>query len=398
MKTAKFALLGFLFSALNMLSIPVQAQPVQSQFSGNILLVNGQPTEITGFDYFATRGKEFVTEYGVCQCVFNSIVGHHFPPCQPISQFDISPSRIAYDMQQIASTHANTIRTYGNVNATLLNAANNNGLKVLDGLELPWSADYSLSSVTGPLTATILTHVNTYKNHPAILGWVMGNETEQHLNCPPSPQSCAPQQTAFFNYLNSLAQSIKTADPNHIVGPVIAWDQNFITQLEAQPNIDFIGANTFGYSTNGFSAGVLTAVTQKGYFISEYTTDRIRHNDLRNNFNNFVEDERTRANLVYRLAKQIRKTVAGNYNGGTGRLVGGLYEAYTDGPSKSANGSWDDACYHGVDQDGWEYYNGMDNYEDREFLGAFVAAPTTANPDAVAPLETANKLSQIWAP
>jgi len=366
------------------------------EFVGNKLIVNEQPFEIKGVVYSGFRGKEFPAWFSntpaVCKCDLEDYNNPDYPFFCEANKgaYDISNDRIKYDLAKIASFNANTIRTYSEIEKSpsiFFDEADKNGLKVIVGLTLPWGIDYSNPSETQPWTVKVLDYVKLYKNHPAVLVWNLGNEVAANL-----PNVSA--QDAFFNYVTQLAAQVKVTDPNHPVGTTIIYNSNFVSKLEAKQAIDYIAVNVFNYDANGFGPGALDFVTQKGYIITEYATDSVNHDDVSKDFNNFIYDQTTQADRLELLANQISGKVVNNYKIGSGRLIGGTVEAYVDQPWK--NDGWWDACYYGIDQDGWHYFNGMDGYEDREFLGLTYVDSSSINGYAVVEKEAAVRLRNVW--
>jgi hypothetical protein len=100
----------------------------------------------------------------------------------------------------------------------------------------------------------VMKAVQTYKNHPALLIWGLGNEMEG----PTSDGS----DLRVWKELNVLAGMIKKEDPNHPVMTVIAnvGGVKIKNLLAYCPNIDILGVNAYGGG-----AGVGKALAAQGW-------------------------------------------------------------------------------------------------------------------------------------
>ncbi|MDD5131537.1 MAG: glycoside hydrolase family 2 TIM barrel-domain containing protein [bacterium] len=155
----------------------------------------------------------------------------------------------------------------------VLDEAYRNGLKVImvvDGLNCN--------------TALAQKIINTYKDHPALLFWSIGNEFNYNFN---------DQQTYMWRYasfeaacqaVNDLAGWIKANDPNHPVAvclgePHYPSYEHYKAGVGLLPNIDLIGLNLYkGKSFDPFYEMYADTVTcNKPYYFSEYGVDAWRY-------------------------------------------------------------------------------------------------------------------------
>jgi hypothetical protein len=131
------------------------------------------------------RGKELYVDgrrYEVKSVGYQAV-----PIGQPISREIVvsiytDPVILARDMAILRGMHVNTIRTWSQVpDATLLEACYNAGvepIRVVLGFWMPTdgSLDFSNPAVISAIKEEFRAYVSQFKNHPAVLGWGMGNE------------------------------------------------------------------------------------------------------------------------------------------------------------------------------------------------------------------------------
>ncbi|MBU4488992.1 MAG: PKD domain-containing protein [Candidatus Omnitrophica bacterium] len=84
------------------------------------------------------------------------------------------------DFAYLRNMGCNTIRTWGKVtNRAFLDASYNNGTSpvyVIMGIWLDYTKDYSIPENRRQAIAEFAQYVQTYKDHPAVLAWAIGNE------------------------------------------------------------------------------------------------------------------------------------------------------------------------------------------------------------------------------
>jgi len=174
--------------------------------SARKLLVNGQAFSVQGVNY---------SPVPVGQTVENPSAN-----CSgPYHWWTDRPTYVA-DFPLIQKLGANTIRTFdlmnsGQTSASVLQAldqAQANHLYVVMGYFVQTFTGYDLSNAANQaqIQSELLASVNAYKNHAAVLMWMIGNE--QNLN--------NGNNTTWYGFLNTLAGMVKSADPNHPVGTV----------------------------------------------------------------------------------------------------------------------------------------------------------------------------------
>ncbi|MBJ7881749.1 glycoside hydrolase family 2 TIM barrel-domain containing protein [Gelidibacter salicanalis] len=143
----------------------------------------------------------------------------------------------------LADIGGNTIRVYDFDNIeTLLDEAHQNNLAVIVDIPLSKYTDgdnfYSDQKQINQYRKTIKNLVNTYKNHPALLFWNLGNELDYPLVL---------LKNDFIDTFNEFIDLIHTIDPNHPVGTSIIPSKTQTLSIHLHsPQLDFIGYNAFG--------------------------------------------------------------------------------------------------------------------------------------------------------
>ena len=122
----------------------------------------------------------------------------------------------------------------------MLDRAQRNGLKVAMGIEVGnerHGFDYDDPAAVTAQLARIGAEVNLYKDHPAVLMWVVGNELNLHYSNP-----------NVWNAVGGIADMIHAEDPNHPVMTTLAgFDRTLIDLLKARaPSLDLIGIQLYG--------------------------------------------------------------------------------------------------------------------------------------------------------
>lgn len=143
------------------------------------------------------------------------------------------------NLETLASLGGNTIRTWheGGLD-TLLDKAHSLGLMVMPGIYFGRERegfDYNDSTSIELQRKRVIQVVEQHKNHPALLAWALGNETELNAS-----------NLKLWDEINELALIIKKMDPNH---PVTSVTTPMSSSLEAIadrcPDLDFLSFNIF---------------------------------------------------------------------------------------------------------------------------------------------------------
>lgn len=165
------------------LCAPLPALAHSVQVSGKSLLVDGRPFIVRGIHYGPWRpgtgpGK-----------------GYPYP----------SPENVEEDLRIIRGLNVNTILVY-NPPGYVLDLADRYGLKVLYCFDLQWMPQSEQATTLE--RAGVLRAVEDYRQKPALLGWVLGNEVPPNAIALRGPGS-------IENSLASLYHAVKAEDPDH---------------------------------------------------------------------------------------------------------------------------------------------------------------------------------------
>lgn len=149
-------------------------------------------------------------------------------PAEPLTR-----ARLRFHFNRIRQMGANTIRRYGETEDTpaILNAARDAGLMVMMGFWLDHDVDYLRDQRRLDLyRSRVRDYVLRHRNHPAVLVWVLGNETWGLLKTEfPERQELFARRAAYYKFVESLAQMVKRIDPNH---PVMTVDEHIPDDLD----------------------------------------------------------------------------------------------------------------------------------------------------------------------
>lgn len=147
--------------------------------------------------------------------------------------------------EALAARGGNALRTWrpGRTLASghaLLDRAQRNGLFVALGLELRGERhgfDFNDPAAVAIEVARLRAEVTKYKDHPALLMWVVGNELNLEASNP-----------KVWEAVDDIAEMIHDVDPNHPVMTTLAGiDRPLIEQLKARADsLDLIGIQIYG--------------------------------------------------------------------------------------------------------------------------------------------------------
>lgn len=234
-----------LFVGLVLLSCAGRADvKIGSSDEGACLLVDGKP--------FWVKGVTFTIRYN---------------PDKP----DLQEAALA----DLKAMGGNTIRTWGTGEETqqLLDAANRQGLKVLLGLWLEHGrsgneGDGSLNYKENKQRMDaqcehVLNEVKKFKDHPALLGWGLGNEVILNI-------ATEEEKVAYAKYLDEVCRKIKKIDPAHPVISVSAWTISVPYWEKYAPSLDAYGINAYGPAAGAIPNGLAEHGAKKPYFVTEF--------------------------------------------------------------------------------------------------------------------------------
>jgi hypothetical protein len=148
-------------------------------------------------------------------------------------------------LDELAARGGNAVRTWrvdsdpAQMQAFLDNAQRL-GLKVAVGIEVGnerHGFDYDDEAAVAAQLARIRGEVEAWKDHPAVLMWVAGNELNLHYS-----------NQKVWNAIGGIADMIHEVDPNHPVMTTLAgFDRPLIEQIKARAgSLDLIGIQLYG--------------------------------------------------------------------------------------------------------------------------------------------------------
>lgn len=143
---------------------------------------------------------------------------------------------------EIAASHGgNTVRTYHTYKLdSLLNLATRLNLTVAVGLELPKMRNkniYNQSEQAEEARKKVVETINNYKDHPAVLCWVLGNEVNLLHE----------SDKEYWEWTETTIQAIHKADSTHpVMVCVNEMRKNYEMVAEYAPSLDILGVNVFG--------------------------------------------------------------------------------------------------------------------------------------------------------
>lgn len=148
---------------------------------------------------------------------------------------------VGIDLATVAERGGNSVRTWGIEAAqSTLDQAQEHGLTVAMGLPVAaerFGFDYDDSASIETQRANVREAVYQYRDHPALLAWILGNELDMSYTNP-----------RVYNEINELSKLVHSLDPNHLTTTTItALDRETVELVrERAPDLDFISIQAYG--------------------------------------------------------------------------------------------------------------------------------------------------------
>ncbi len=152
-------------------------------------------------------------------------------------------------IEKLGEHGANSFRTWRAENGQqsgqqILDRAQKSGLKVLMGLELipeRRGFNYDDPSVVAGQFARVKAEILKYKDHPALLGWIIGNELNLQAKNP-----------KVWDAVDEVAKFIHQADPSHPAATATAGiSRSVVEQIKSRASaIDFLCVQFYGDIVN----------------------------------------------------------------------------------------------------------------------------------------------------
>lgn len=174
------------------------------------------------------------------------------------------------DIEAFAAHGGNSIRNWSTTGeyqdvTELLDAAHANGITVALCLSLHaerWGFDYNDDVAVAAQLAYMREEVLKYRDHPALLVWIIGNELNHSYTNP-----------KVFDAINDVAAMIHELDPNHPTTTALAgFDANVVAEIETRaPALDFLSFQTYG-SLFGLPGDVAASGFDSPFMVTEWGT------------------------------------------------------------------------------------------------------------------------------
>jgi hypothetical protein len=248
------------------------------------------------------------------------------------------------DGQLMRAIGVNTVRIYrvgknpDEVKAVLDDLYHKFGIRALIGDYLGfWNwppPNYADEIFKNKVRTQFLEMVKIYKDHPAVLMWVLGNENNysfdrnvQHwssdaIDALPDPEAQRREKARlYYSFINDLARDIKKIDPKHPVVMGVGEVASLDLAKEVCPNVDAIGM--IAYRGPGFG-NLFRQVKQKfdlPVVMTEWGAD---------SFNAFTKepDEDAQADFLKFQWRDIERNASPKK--GAGNCLGGTLFEWTD--------------------------------------------------------------------
>ena len=174
------------------------------------------------------------------------------------------------DIERFAGHGGNSIRTWTTKSddqdtGELLDAAHAHGVTVALGLSMTAERhgfDYDDADAVAAQLARIRDEVLKYKDHPALLFWLVGNELNKSYTNP-----------SVWDAVDDVAKMIHELDPNHpVTTPLADFRPDVIAEIQARaPAIDFISFQVYG-GLFGLPDGIADIGFDGPFMVTEWGT------------------------------------------------------------------------------------------------------------------------------
>jgi hypothetical protein len=183
--------------------------------------------------------------------------------------WSIYPDNYGKDFALLRAMGANTIKLYKPPTQTeAMDTAYLNGIYVIMDYSISWSANVSDPTTRENIKSGFLDMVNTWKDHPAVLMWNLGNEMNAHVS----------SLSDWYSLVNECAQAVHSVDPNH---PVTAACQDVTGGIEGQigiydslvPHMDIWSVQIYRGNSFGGLFATFAGKSSKPLLLTEFGCD-----------------------------------------------------------------------------------------------------------------------------
>jgi len=175
----------------------------------------------------------------------------------PKGSKDLSFDSLDQDLALMVQAGINTIRVYAPIdNKDVLDKIHDAGLKVVIGFGYNQGGRFDI------LSGTFVDYINTFKNHPAILMWELGNEYNYH------PEWFEGDIKNWYKALKEATDLAHENDTNHPV-TTAHGDLPDALALSICTNIDVWGMNSYRWDNPEAIFSEWEALSHKPMYLSE---------------------------------------------------------------------------------------------------------------------------------
>ena len=179
----------------------------------------------------------------------------------PKGSSTVSFGNLKEDLELMKEAGINTIRVYSPITEkAVLDLIQQAGLRVIMGFGYNQDGKFDI------LSGTFADYVKTFRDHPAILFWELGNEYNYH------PEWFGGHIENWYHALNDAAEKIHQIDPSHPV----ATAHGELPKAEALslcPNVDIWGMNAYRWDNPEEIFSQWSAISTKPMYLSEAGAD-----------------------------------------------------------------------------------------------------------------------------
>lgn len=245
---------------------------------------------------------------------------------------------VAEDAALMQAIGINVVRTYEPLTERgVLDTLHEHGIRVLNGVYV----------YGGDATSVVTARVNAVSDHPAMLGWVLGNEWNYNGLYVDLSHADA------LARLNEAATLIRAADDTHPIITVYG-EVPTVETIEAMPDVDLWGINAYRGISFGDLFDVWAERSDKPMFLGEYGADAY-------NATTDAYDPTSQSMAVRALTEEIADRASTFHSDGV--AIGGTLFEWSDEWWKDSSGSADAQDIGGIAPGGGPFPDSTFNEE-----------------------------------
>ncbi|MEM6802575.1 MAG: glycosyltransferase family 2 protein [Bacteroidota bacterium] len=243
--------------------------------------------------------------------------------------------QLEMDFSRVRAMGANTIRRFGSAGIydwNILQLAQEEGLKVLYGAFFDPATDYYFdTAAVRKYEEETLELVYKYKDSPAILAWVLGNETWSGQEFRFQQPYLTKTRWAYVRMIERLAKKIHEIDPNRPVMTALEHGKNLAGSLQdfrdLAPSLDIIGVNSYyGERIEELDSVFTQFDPKRPYLVSSFGPKKYWDPTFKGFDPNSIPNE----NSSYEKAKLYGQNWTEHVEANKGKNVGGVAFCWQD--------------------------------------------------------------------